>query len=267
MLMKANGNEDTSTLLHLSVDTILKRFDVGTEKPKSFGYPEPKDDELIPLRLMDITSDNQKAKNKLHSLQVEEGGNSGNAVTESLQAVTLNQQTMTLSSGVEQLAIEIGSDSSDSDLDEIIESIVKKDEEDNVGEDDGVVEQLAIEIDSDSSDSDLDEIIISIVKKDEEDNVGEADGVTSTGKCDEDGEASESPSSNDENDNLPPGWTASFSQSQKRPYYTHPKYGATWYFPGYSGWKKMYCDKKNIFYYTHPDHGVCWVCPASFYSN
>ena len=71
-LMKSNGSENTSSLLHLSVNDILKNFDVGTEKPKGFSYPEPKDEELIPFRLMDITSDNKKVKEKLQSLQVEE---------------------------------------------------------------------------------------------------------------------------------------------------------------------------------------------------
>ena len=47
MLMKANGSENTSSLCHLSVNEILsKMYDVGTEKPKSFGFPEPKDEEF-----------------------------------------------------------------------------------------------------------------------------------------------------------------------------------------------------------------------------
>ena len=64
--MKANGVENTSSLTHRSVKDILHlMYNVGTEKSKIFSYPEPKDEELIPLRLMDITSDNKKAKEKL----------------------------------------------------------------------------------------------------------------------------------------------------------------------------------------------------------
>lgn len=62
-MIKANGNENTSTLLHLSVNEI-KKFDVGKEKPKVLGYSEPKDEELIPLRLLGITSDNKKVQEK-----------------------------------------------------------------------------------------------------------------------------------------------------------------------------------------------------------
>lgn len=73
--MKANGSENTSSLYHLSVNEILKnKFNVGTEKAKKFTHQEPKDEDLIPLRFMDITSDNKKAKEKLNPLQVE--GNS-----------------------------------------------------------------------------------------------------------------------------------------------------------------------------------------------
>ena len=69
MLMKANGDENTSSLLHLSVNEILKkRFNVGTEKPKSFDFAEPKDEELLPLCLLNTTSDRKKAKQKLKSL-------------------------------------------------------------------------------------------------------------------------------------------------------------------------------------------------------
>ena len=62
--MKANGVENTSSLTHRSVKDILHlMYNVGTEKSKIFSYPaEPKDEELIPLRLMDITSDNKKQK-------------------------------------------------------------------------------------------------------------------------------------------------------------------------------------------------------------
>ena len=69
ILMRANGNENISSFSEFSVNDILKKwFDVGTEKPKSFGLSEPKDEDLIPLRLIDITSDNKKAKDKLQSL-------------------------------------------------------------------------------------------------------------------------------------------------------------------------------------------------------
>ena len=72
LLMKSNGSENTSSLFHLSVNEILKnRFNVGTEKAKIFTQQEPKDEELIPLRLMDIASDNNKAKKKLKRLQFE----------------------------------------------------------------------------------------------------------------------------------------------------------------------------------------------------
>ena len=73
-LMKANGSENTSSLLHLSIKEILEKFNVGTEKAKSFAYSEPKDSELVPLRLLDLSSDNLKAKEKLKSLQSEEEG-------------------------------------------------------------------------------------------------------------------------------------------------------------------------------------------------
>ena len=88
MRMKANGSENTSSLCHLSVNEILsKMYDVGTEKPKSFGFPEPKDEELIPLRLMDITSDNKKAKDKLKRLQFEEEDNTvSSSLTMSIQS-------------------------------------------------------------------------------------------------------------------------------------------------------------------------------------
>ena len=80
LFMKANGSENTSSISHLSVNEILKdKFDVGTEKPKSFGYPDPKDEELMPLRLMDITSDNKKAKEKLKLLQVEKDNGEDNS--------------------------------------------------------------------------------------------------------------------------------------------------------------------------------------------
>ena len=76
-LMKANGSEHTSSLFHLSINEILKnRFDVGTEKPKTFNDPgEAREEDLVPLRLYDISSDTKKAKEKLKSLQIAKDDN------------------------------------------------------------------------------------------------------------------------------------------------------------------------------------------------
>ena len=67
--MKANGSENTTSFLHLSINEILeKMFNVGTEKPKSFTLNQKMREELVPLILMNTASDNKKAKQKLKSL-------------------------------------------------------------------------------------------------------------------------------------------------------------------------------------------------------
>ena len=191
--MKANGCENTLDLLDLSVNEILKkRFNVGTEKPKSFHYSEPKDEELVPLRLMNTVSDNKKAKKKLKSLTVEPENEENETSDENQEIEEVNELIIDDDSGgglVEGSYVvgSVGTSSSSND--------------DSHDHSDAKIQSNSISRGQ----------IRPALKKNK---VPSATNITAANEV--------------KSKKLPPGWKENFSKTKNLPYYTHPEYGSTW---------------------------------------